>query len=441
MSTEKQVKKGKDNSMKRNHLFILSILIFPLFSIPAGAGENLVLENAFLKLEFNAATGALASMVNKKSGSEYIQKASEYPPFVLDVTSANQSYFIKDYSLSEFGGLSLADPDSIGLVPGDIQRIRTGSITAMEITSTYSGKTLTCTYSIPPSISVITTVTIQDDSPVTTWKIRVRNDPAVKPNEDLRVFRVAFPVLEGLALGKNHADDFLARPFVQGQLIPDPANYSFVSPANWAKRDNVLTYIGWATMPWQDLYDSGGGLYLASYDPTFQQIDLETVPDKKQGSITMDIRTLAYLMPGKSWISQDFAVGVHDGDWHWAADTYREASRFILSPAPKPEWVRKADGWFGSGGPNYKFEDLPAMYEQAKWLGINYIQVWSEMIEPKDPEGNRKGYYCFFLPDPGKGGEQALREAVAKIRSDGGHVGFYSNAWTFDASLPEPLLP
>ena len=427
--------------MKGYTLLFLSILLFSLFSIPAATAETLALENAFLKLEFDTASGALISMVNKKSGSEYIGKASEYPPFILDVTPANQSYFIRDYSLREFGGFSLADPDSISLVPGDIRRVRGGGPIAREITADNSGKTLTCTYAIPPSISVITTVTLRDDSPVTTWKIRVKNDPAVRPKEDLRVFRVAFPVLEGLALGKNHADDYLARPFGQGQIIPDPANYSFFTPANWAKHDNVLTYIGWATMPWQDLYDSGGGLYLASYDPTFEQIDLETVPDRKQGALSMDIRTLAYLMPGQSWVSQDFAVAVHEGDWHWAADTYREASRFFLSPVPRPEWVRKADGWFGTGGPNYKFDELPAMYEQAKWLGINYIQVWSEMLEPVDKQGNRKGYYAFFLPDPGRGGEQALREAVGKIRGDGGHVGFYSNAWTFDATLPGPLLP
>ncbi|MFA6471325.1 MAG: DUF6259 domain-containing protein [Candidatus Latescibacterota bacterium] len=426
--------------MKRNHVFILCTLIFPLFAFSVKAAENLILENTFLKLEFNADSGALSSMVNKKSGSEYINRASGYPPFVLDVTPANRSWFIKDYSLGEFGGFSLANPESIGLVPGDIQRIRNGSITAGKITSASSGKTLTCTYNIPPSISVITTVTIRDDSPVTIWKIRVRNDPSKQPKEDLRLFRVAFPVIEGLALGKNHADDFLARPFVQGQLIPDPASYSFFTPTNWAKRDNVLTYIGWACMPWQDLYDSGGGLYLASYDPTFQQIDLETFPDKGKESITMDIRTLAPLYPGQSWESQEFAVAVHDGDWHWAADTYREKSSVLLKPVPKPEWVREADGWFGTGVPNYKYEDLPAMYEQAQWLGLNYLQIWSEMLEPVDENGKRKGYYCFFIPDAARGGEQGMREGVRKVRAAGGHIGFYSNAWTFDATLPASLL-
>jgi hypothetical protein len=419
---------------------ICPLLLCSMLNGSAFAAERLVLENECLRLTFDPGNGGLVSMVNRKTGSECLAQPADSPPFVLDIVSANKNYYIKDYSLREFGGFSLADPDSINFYPGDIRRLRAESrLLASDIAAVAGGVRLTCTYEVPPSLTVITTVTVRNGSPVTIWTIRVRNDPAARPREDLRLFRVAFPVLERLALGGNHDDDFLARPFAQGQLIPDPASYAFHTPANWAKRDNVLTYIGWATMPWQDLYDQRGGIFLASYDPSFQQIDMETAPDAGRASISMDIRTLADLWPGRTWVSQEFAVAVHEGDWHWAADAYREASSAILAPVPKPEWVRNADGWFGTGGGNYRYEDLPAMYEQAKWLGLTYLQVWSEMLEPVDEKGNRKGYYAFFLPDPERGGEKALREAVKKIRADGGHIGFYSNAWTFDATLPQPL--
>ena len=415
------------------------LILCVTFSAPFAA-ERLMLENEYLRLSFDPSQGGLMGVVNKKTGSEYLARPAGGPPFVLDTVSASQSYYIKDYSLKEIYGLSLADPDSIPAYPGDIRRLRAECrLLSSDIAAVADGVRLTCTYEVPPSLTVITTVTVRNGSPVTTWKIRVRNDPAVRPREDIRLFRVAFPVLEHLALGGSHADDFLARPLVQGQLIPAPASYPFFTQTNWAKRDNVLTYIGWASMPWQDLYDSKGGLFLASYDPAFRQIDLETVPDAGRASISMDIRTLVDLWPGRSWVSQEFAVAVHEGDWHWAADTYREASRAVLAPAARPEWVREADGWFGTGGANYRYEDLPAMYEQAKWLGLTYLQVWSEMLEPVDEKGVRKTYYPFFLPDPARGGEKALRDAVAKIRADGGHIGFYSNAWTFDAALPRPI--
>jgi len=422
--------------------FLSVLVIFFILTVTASrANETVVLENSHLRLKFDSATGALTGMQNKKTGSEYIKTPSQKPPFILDVYSANQSFYISDYSLKEFGGLGLANPDSIHLCPGDLSFLRGENVKPqIEVNPEKDGgKTLTCIYSVPPSFTVKTTVTVENDSPVTIWKITVKNDPAENPRDDMRLFRVAFPVLEGLSLEGDHKDDFLARPFSQGQLIPDPVSYSFENPKHWANRVNVMTYIGWATMPWQDLYDSGGGLYMASYDPTFEQIDLETFPQKEQETLTMDIRTLAYLEPYQSWDSQTFIIGVHEGDWHWAADTYREDSKAWLHPVSKPEWVKFAHGWFGTGGANYEYADLVEIYGQAKWLGLDYIQVWSEMMESVGKDGTRKPYYCFFLPDPDRGGEEALTKAVHTIRGDGGHVGFYSNAWTFDAELPLPL--
>ena len=404
------------------------------------AGEAIVLENSVLRLTFDSDTGALTGIRNNKTGSEYIQKSSQNPPFILDVYSANQSYYISDYSLREYGGLALADPDSIQYYPGDLSFLRGEGVkpNTEVVSEKDGGKTLICIYAIPPSFTVTTSVTVEQDSPITKWKITVQNDPAEVPKDDLRIFKVAFPVLEGLALRGDHRDDFLARPFLQGQLIPDPVNHKFERPNRPGRYLYAMTYMGWATMPWQNLYDEGGGLYFASYDPTFQQIDLETIPDKETGTLTMDIRTHAYTVPGQSWDSQTFIVGIHEGDWHWAADTYREDSKAWLHPVAKPEWVKYADGWFADDVGNKHYENLVDTYERAKSVGLNYIQIWSEMIHPPAPKSR---YYCFFLPDPDRGGEKAITEAITKIRADGGHVGFYANAWTFDADISGALEP
>lgn len=426
--------------MTAMRLSVLTLLAL-IFAATVRAAEPVVIENTCIRISFNPIHGGIAGMLNKKTGTEYLVRPSGGAPFILDMVSANQSYYIKDYSLAEVYGFSLADPDSIPLKPGDILRLRSSArLVSAEPEALAGGKKLILVWSVPPAFTVTAVVNLADNSPISTWTMSVKNGRSPAPREDLMLFRVAFPLIEGLAVGGTHADDFLARPFVQGQLIPDPARYSFYTPSNWAKRDNVLTYIGWATMPWQDIYDRKGGLYLASYDPMFRQIDLETFPEASRDAVTMDIRTLAYTPPGETWTSQRFAVVLHEGDWHRAADIYREASAGFLSPMPKPRWVRESDGWFGTGGPNYTYADLPAMYEQARWLGLDYLQVWSEMLEPVDEKGTRRGYYCFFTPDPARGGEKGLREGVRAVRAKGGHIGFYSNAWTFDASVPGPLL-
>jgi hypothetical protein len=165
---------------------------------------------------------------------------------------------------------------------------------------------------------------------------------------------------------------------------------------------------------------------LASYDPTFQQTDLEAVPDAQNKTMTLGMRTLAFMEPGERWQSQTFVLATHDGDWHWAADRYRADSAAWLKERDVPEWIKSSHGSLGTGGPNYRYADLPEMLEQARWLGLNYLQCWSEMLENVGPDKKRKPYYCFFLPDPDRGGGKDMEAGVKKVRQMGGHIGFYS---------------
>ena len=72
---------------------LITILCFGVVS-PLWAGEDIVLENSQLRLTFDSDTGAISGMKNKKTGSEYILTPSQEPPFILDVYSANQSFYI-----------------------------------------------------------------------------------------------------------------------------------------------------------------------------------------------------------------------------------------------------------------------------------------------------------------------------------------------------------
>lgn len=406
-------------------------------------GERITLQNPYLSITLDSKTGEVLSIRNEKTGADYIAEgAAGYYPFIVDAYSANQSIYIRDYQLKQSGGWSLVEPESLKVNQGDLIHLRDSFLEEPEIIfqKLHNGSRVTCSYHLADGIYLHYTITMRDDSPLAEWKVQIENRAAVNPEKDLRVYTVAFPVLDGLKIGSTETDDFLARPFVQGEVIPDPVHYSFRNIAN-KMPNNVLTYIGWATMPWMDLYDKNGGLYLASYDPTLEQIDLEAFPDLEKNAMTLDIRTLAFTEPGQSWDSQTFIVGIHEGDWHWAADTYRSWTRSWMEPRESPDWLEDADGWFGTGGPNYKYgTDLPRMLEDARWLGLDYLQVWSEMLENVGENFSRKSYYCFFLPDPDRGGEKGITEGIRKVKQMGGHIGFYSNVWTFDAELPRPLL-
>lgn len=407
------------------------------------SGAPITMQNSYLSITLDSKTGAVISIRNEKSGVEYIAKeASGYFPFTVDAYDANKSFYINDYQLKQSGGFSLADPESLKIKKGDLVHLRDSFLDDphMIVKNTVHGSEAVCSYHLADGIYLEYTIKIYNDSPLSEWEVCVNNKPAINPENDLRVYSVAFPVLDGLRIGSNGTDDYLARPYFQGELIPNPSHYKF-QRVNRNTPTNVLTYLGWASMSWMDMYDRTGGLYFASYDPSLQQIDLEAFPDRDNNCMTLDVRTLAYTEPGNSWKSQTFIVGAHEGDWHWAADTYRAWAQSWMKPRIAPEWLDMEHGWFGTGGPNYRFrEDLPRMLDDARWLGINYIQAWSEMLENVGENFSRKPYYCFFLPDPDRGGEEGITAGVQAVRSMGGNIGFYSNVWTYDAELPRPLL-
>ncbi len=415
---------------------------------PAGKGgpgtrPTVMLENELLRITVDADQGAILGITNRKTNTQYLTQARDAkPPFILDTYSANQAIYIHDPFERQSGGFSLYNPAAPGGPPGDLAHVRDAVPGGVSVTKEEGGDTsrVTAVHSLAHGIVVTYSITVRKNSPLTEWKIQVDNRGGEMPAHDRRVYRVAFPVLEGLRIGDRHETNYLARPYAQGELIPDPASYAFTRPKS-STPINVLTYIGWASMPWQDLYaPDSGGLYLASYDPTFQQVDLETWPDRGAGSITMDMRTLAFLEPGQSWTSQPFEVAVHEGDWHWAADRYRRWATANHRPYDGPDWVRKeCDGWLGTGGPTPSYGDYLRLLDDARWLGLDYLQIWSEMIENVGPNKSRKPYYCFLWPDPDRGGEAELTRVVRAVRAAGGHIGFYHNIWTWDSEMAKSL--
>ena len=415
----------------------------------------IILENSHLRLTLDPATGAVLALRNLATETDYLTPpASPRPPFIVDAYSANQAVFIHDPFEAQNGGFSLYVPERDAGKPGDLRFLREPLEGGVEMTVEREGdlQRAVCACQLPGGIRVTYTVTLRAYSPLLEWQVRVENPGAPAVRDDLRVYRVAFPALEGLTMGGRPEDNWLARPFAQGELIPDPVAYEYrlarvldqsspESPLTEPSPTHVLTYPGWASLPWLDLYGPGGGLYLASYDPTFQQLDLETWPDRAAGALTLDLRTLAFLEPGESWDSQRFVVGVHGGDWHWAADRYREWALAHHRPYAGPRWVREeCDGWFGTGGPA-PYASYLQMWEDARWLGLDYLQIWSEMLEPTRADGKRKMYYCYLWPDPRRGGEAGLAAAVRAVREAGGHVGFYYNLWTWDAEIERTLEP
>ena len=380
------------------------VLATPQVSYETDPRAFVTIENEEVRAAFLRPTGALIGIYDKLAKADCLTAAGTASPFALR-------------HLPHGAGTPEAIPDD---------QIR---LTSLDLTTT----ALNVKYRVADGIAVGVAATLTGGQ--LAWSLGVEN------KSKLDLVEIVCPLLPGLRIGDRSADDYLMVPQWQGGVeTSDPVRTG---------GDGVRYPTGGA-MCWFDLYEKAPaphGVYLSGHDRSLMGCVMQAAPDRESDTLTFSMTKYAHVPPGKSWTAPPVILGVHQGDWHVAADAYRSWARTWMHLPTPPEWVREADGWYGlvtsADGSRTPFRQIPEYLKLARDLGTNYIQVWGQMTG---------GANCDALPYPNPvlGTLDEFRDAIREVRRWGGHITFYvsSQFWRVDygdaptlGSTPRSVLP
>lgn len=356
--------------------------------------------NARVEIGLDAATGAIVLLRNRLTGSQHIARPGLASIFRIRCLLQSEMWVDAESSEQRVSRHSISDTEG------------GGKCVRLE----YDEVTLLGSRGILGVVAV--EVKLGPDDEEAQWTISVLN------NGQGTLQEVWFPLIRGIQrMGRDAGDDYLILPDRSGERIADPLN-TFGHHGDCVH----IHYPKRASMQWMDLCDEAEGIYMVSYDKKLDCLPALHAEKEIMGgeaSLMMSFVAYPYVPAGGTWQSSPFGVALHPGDWHWGADRYRAWATTWFGKPENPAWLAESNGlaiviaMHQNGPVYYRFSELPVFFAEMQKLGVNMVYVigWSgKGLDTLYPE---------YDPAADLGGEQDLKDAIAKIREMGGHTILY----------------
>lgn len=203
------------------------------------------------------------------------------------------------------------------------------------------------------ALNVTATITVRDQSPMAQFRLRIHN------NDNITLKWVSFPVIWGLGpIGAGSSDDSVLFPRGDGLLLHDPLSKVDTFYAS----DMYPSSLSMQLMGYYD--EDEAGLYTATYDASGnpKEMIVSGMEWNAQKHLAAQYKLMIPESEGNDlMMDYDCMVGTFHGDWHVAADIYKE-------------WADNAS--FTAGGKVFEDKDVPDW-----WSNTSVIQ----MVNRDDP--------------------------------------------------------
>lgn len=383
------------------------------------ANDIVILENNIIGLIFDKGTGSINSIINKIYDVDLISYKEHTQLFRI-------VYAIKDYRGHYFDS-EKQEVDSFSISRDkDVQ------------TALISYKILRSSEGLF-HVSVKVRIDLADSNDEAHMKIEVQN------NDNGEITQVWFPWVRGITvLGDDPDKDVLAYPNFGGSLVPNPMNYfpkrgMFVDFHEWTRNmsKTILAqpYPGWSSMQWMNIGCDKHGLYMACLNKNgdFLLPRVQKHLWDKEEHLSLAMVKYPYIKKDESWISPTYVLSPHKGDWHVAADKYRNWLETWLPKREKANWAKYTNGFYHfiirhqDGTIINRIEEIPEILSEAKDHGINLLFVcgWYESGHNGDQELNYNPYNPY-----------ELKKAFKIVHEAGGHLLLYLNSHAYSMNNP-----
>ena len=359
-------------------------------------GKAVTLENDPLRLVFHkGAKGNIAALVDKKSGVNLATPEGE-PRRLYVIAYPDDTGKIQELSNNDAAEARY-----------EVER-SAGQVRLIETFGDHAGKKITATVS----------VTLRADSPLSAWRIEVKNEA------DVLLKSVTFPIVSSpLSIGPGGEGDAIALPVCDGCLIEKP----LATMRKGMSRKGP--YPGGMSAQLMAYYGKPAGLYMATYDAAGHPKEFGTA--RREKDILFSYTHRFPEEKGKGWaMPYDFVLGTFQGDWHDAADIYKAwavkqfwCAKTIAQREDFPAWLKEAPLFHtlsvrAQSKEKGPYNSLPVLPEHVRRYCEALKAKECTMIMGWEKDGGWVTPHYF----PPFGGADLFRKATSEILKDGNHT-------------------